>query len=81
MTSHLITFDILTMPRKTARTFKVQANVEEYTHFVVENLIGIKGTNSSDVVSYVLKEWISEHRDELKDYGLSVRKKIKPLEL
>ena len=69
------------MRKKASKSFKVQANVEEYTHFVVENLIGIKGTNSSDVVSFILKEWISEHRDELKDYGLSVRKNVKILEL
>ena len=69
------------MQKKASRSFKVQANVEEYTHFIIENLIGIKGTNSSDVVSFILKEWISEHRDELKDYGLSVRKNVKILEL
>jgi len=67
--------------KKPAKTHKIQANVEDYSHFVVENLIGIKGTNSSDVLSFILKEWISEHREELKEYGLVVKKKVKPLEL
>ena len=67
--------------KKASKSYKIQANVEEYTRFVVENLVGIKGTNPSDVVSFVLKEWISEHREELREYGLTVRKKTKPLEL
>ena len=69
------------MPRKTQKAYKVQANVEEFTNFVVQNLIGIKGTNASDVVSFIIREWISEHREELKDYGISVKKNVKALEL
>jgi len=52
---------------------KTSTVLESYSFFVVEELIGIKGTNISDVVNYVVKDWISEHTDELREYGISVK--------
>ena len=52
---------------------KIQANIEDYTNFVIEGLIGIKGTSKSDVVSYIIKEWISINSNLLTEMDLSVR--------
>jgi hypothetical protein len=53
-------------------TFKIQSNVEEYTYYVLDGLIRIKGTSISDVVSYVIKSWIDQNKDLLESMGLSV---------
>ena len=53
--------------------FKIQSTVEEYTSFVLEGLINIKGTSTSDVVSYILKSWIDENDKLLEGMGLSVK--------
>ena len=47
---------------------------EPYTEFVMEMLVGIKGKSKSDVANFILKEWISDHMDELKEYGITVEK-------
>ena len=58
-------------PKK--NTYKVQSSVEDYTYYVLEGLIHIKGTSISDVVSFVLKSWISDNDALLEGMGLSVR--------
>jgi hypothetical protein len=52
---------------------KIQANIEDYTNFVIEGLIGIKGTSKSDVVSCIIKEWITTNFNLLTEMDLSVR--------
>ena len=51
---------------------KLQANVEPYTCYVVDQLVGIKGRGPSDVVAFIVKDWIGDHRAELADYGIDV---------
>ncbi len=60
--------------QRTKRTgsYKIQGNVEAYTSFVVNELVGIKGRNPSDVVAFIVKDWIGDHREELKEYGIDV---------
>lgn len=53
---------------------KAQASVEAYTWYVIQQLVGIKGRNDSDVVAFILKDWIGDHKDELKEYGIDVSK-------
>lgn len=53
---------------------KAQANVEAYTWYVIRELVGIKGRSDSDVVAFILKDWIGDHKDELKEYGIDVVK-------
>lgn len=53
-------------------SYKIQGNVEKYTHYVVNQLVGIKGRGSSDVVAFIVKDWIGDHREELKEYGIDV---------
>ena len=45
-----------------------------YAGYVIEKLVGIKGVNTSDVASFIINQWISEHRDELKDLGINVKR-------
>ena len=52
---------------------KVQVYTEKYTKYVIQELIGIKGKSESDVVNYILKDWIGDHIEELKDYDISVK--------
>lgn len=53
-------------------SYKIQGNVEEYTNYVVNQLVRIKGRGPSDVVAFIVKDWIGDHRDELKEYGIDV---------
>ncbi len=55
------------------KPFKVQTNIEDYTNFVIEGLVGIKGTSKSDVVSYIIKEWISNNYSLLDEMDISVK--------
>ena len=54
------------------KTYKVQSSVEEYTFFVLEGLVNIKGTSVSDVVSYIIRSWIDSNDKLLQGMGLSV---------
>lgn len=45
---------------------------EAYTEFVINSLVNIKGKSISDVANFIIKEWISDHREELKEYGITV---------
>ena len=52
---------------------KVQAYVEGYTRYVLDKLIEIKGKSISDVANFVIKDWIGDHKDELTEYGITVK--------
>ena len=51
---------------------KVQAYVETYTHYVLDNLVEIKGRSVGHVAAFIIKDWIGDHKDELSEYGISV---------
>ena len=55
-------------------TTQMSVYTEPYTEFVMDSLVGIKGKSKSDVANFILKEWISDHRDELREYGITVEK-------
>jgi|GEM_PF-3184153 len=59
------------------KSYKLQSVAEPYTMFVLEKLVNIKGTSVSDVISFVLKQWIGEHSKELAEYGITFEKAIK----
>ncbi|MBN2014292.1 MAG: hypothetical protein JW778_03845 [Candidatus Altiarchaeota archaeon] len=52
----------------------ISVYTEPYTKFVIKNLVKIKGRSESDVANFILKSWISDHLDELKEYGITVKK-------
>jgi len=53
---------------------KLQVYTEGYTKFVIQQLVDIKGKSESDVVNFIVKDWIGDHLDELERYGVSVGK-------
>lgn len=55
------------------KPYKVQSTVEEYTYFVINGLVNIKGTSASDVVSYIIRSWIDNNDKLLEGMGLSVK--------
>jgi hypothetical protein len=52
---------------------KIQAYTEDYTKYVVQKLKRIKGKSESDVVNFIIKDWIGEHWEELKEYGINIK--------
>ena len=61
------------MKSKKKTSCRVQTVVEDYSFFVLDKLVGIKGKSVSDVVSFIVKDWIGDHFDELEKYGISAR--------
>lgn len=62
------------------QSFKVNSTVESYTNFVLETLVGIKGTSVSNVINFILKDWIDDHEELLRKSDISVaewRKSLK----
>lgn len=52
---------------------KLQCDGDAYTVHVIERLIGVFGKNKSAVVSYIIRNWIQEHRDELRSMGIDLQ--------
>jgi hypothetical protein len=46
--------------------------LDNYSKYVIEKLDGIKGKSQSDVANFIIKDWIGDHLEELKEYGISV---------
>ncbi len=55
-------------------TKQLSVYTEKYTDYVIDSLVHIKGKSKSDVANFIIKEWIADHRDELKDCGITVEK-------
>lgn len=53
---------------------KLQVYTEDYTKYVVKHLVKIVGKSESDVVSFIIKQWMMEHKETLSDWGISVDK-------
>jgi hypothetical protein len=60
-----------TVLRESTASYKVHPNLDAYTHWVLENLVGIKGRTISDVTYFILRDWIQNHREELDHLGLA----------
>lgn len=52
---------------------KLQVYTEDYTKYVVQKLEHIVGNSESEVVDFIVKQWIMEHREDLKEYGIRVK--------
>ena len=49
---------------------RVNAWVDSYTDWVIRNLVGVKGTNPTDVASTLLREWVTANKADLERMGL-----------
>ncbi len=52
---------------------KLQVYTEDYTKYVVQHLVKIVGKSESDVVNFILKQWMLDHREDLKEFGIRVK--------
>lgn len=46
--------------------------LDNYSKYVIEKLENIKGKSQSDVANFIIKDWIGDHLEELKEYGITV---------
>ena len=51
----------------------VQARVDTTTQHVLEKLVGVRGRSVGDVAYFVIRQWISEHADELAAMGIKIQ--------
>ncbi|MCK4280934.1 MAG: hypothetical protein KAX10_02370 [Candidatus Lokiarchaeota archaeon] len=59
-------------PIKT-ETIRIYATLESFYAKIVENLVGVFGKSHSGVINDIVKDWINEHMEELKNvYGIDV---------
>jgi hypothetical protein len=52
---------------------KIQVYTEDYTKYVVQHLVKIVGKSESDVVNFIIKQWMMDHKDDLKEWGISIK--------
>lgn len=45
-----------------------------YTEYVVGRLVGIKGRSKSDVVNFIIRNWIEGNKNELDTIGINMQK-------
>ena len=53
---------------------KIQSFVPSFQRYVIQELIGIKGTNESDVVGKIVDEWITRNIDFLEKAEITIKK-------
>ena len=63
------------MAKNNSKSYKVQPSVDQYTYHVLDKLIGIKGTSVADVASFILRDWIGDHVEELEKYKITVERR------
>jgi len=56
---------------------RLSVYTEKYTKYVIQRLVGIKGKSESDVVNFILKDWIGDHIEELEKMNITVKSAIK----
>ncbi len=53
------------------KSVKAQGQVNVYTDWVIDRLVGPYGTSRSDVVSRMLTDWVRQNREYLDEIGIS----------
>jgi len=52
---------------------KLQVYTEDYTKYVVKKLEHILGNSESEVVDFIIKQWILDHKEDLKEFQIRVK--------
>lgn len=52
---------------------KLQVYTEKYTKYVIQHLVDIVGKSESDVVNFVIKQWMMDHGEDLEKWEISVK--------
>ena len=58
------------MPGKKRKSAREPIRLDDYSHHVLLSLVRIKGNTTSEVGGYIVKQWISDHWEELASYGI-----------
>lgn len=54
-------------------TTRIYATLESFYAKIIENLVGVFGKSHSGVINDIVKDWINDHMEELKNvYGIDV---------
>lgn len=56
-------------------TVKRRLSLDPFTNRVLEEMgiVGIYGKNAAEAASYVVRTWLRENRDELREMGISLK--------
>lgn len=56
-------------------TSKLQLTVDKTTERIIEEMIvlGIHGTKKSEVATWILRNWIWEHQEQLANNGINLK--------
>ena len=61
---------------------RITASLDEFDAKIVENLVGYKGQNKSEVIRVIIKEWTAQNTEVIQnEYGISLRDIRKEIEL
>jgi hypothetical protein len=55
------------------KSLNLQSRVDATTHHVLEKLVGVRGRSVGDVAYFVIRQWISEHGEELAAMGIRIQ--------
>lgn len=58
---------------KKDETQDIYVPLEKGPSHIIQCLIGIYGTNASDVLNTITKQWISQNMDMLERYGIEIK--------
>ena len=63
-----------TTDSKAPKLPRITVSLDEFDAKIVENLVGYKGQNKSEVIRVILKEWISANPDQIQDaFGINYK--------
>ena len=61
---------------------RITASLDEFDAKIVENLVGYKGQNKSEVIRVIIKEWTAQNTEVIQnEYGISLKDIRKEIEL
>ena len=63
-------------------TKRPKLSLDRQTHRVLEDMVplGIYGKTMPEVASYLIRTWLRENREELKEFGVRLVKKLRESE-
>jgi hypothetical protein len=63
-------------------TERSKLSLDRQTHRVLEEMVplGIYGKTTPEVASYIIRTWLRENREELREFGIRLVKKLKETE-
>ena len=62
---------------------RVQVSVDEVTDRILASIVpaGLAGKNTSEVASWIIRQWIWHNPEELERIGVSIREEMQPKDI